>query len=197
MKSLFALAVAALLAGCGSTEVFLEAVSDDGRLAPAARYSVQADGVEQASVIVEAEGLRYEELGGRETDTLRVRIQVANAGPSAITVPLDGTAAQDDVGRRFLLVGTYVPVGQEGRALVVPGGANRSVEALFDLGAPGRWNGVGSVAVSWSYHFRDGRREHRTRFLPVRYVTRYYERPYPVGFGLGFGYYHRHHHHHW
>jgi hypothetical protein len=190
MKLLRILATAAAAfgaVGCSSSAVHLESASDDGRLAPAARYALNADGTAEATIVVEAEGTRDDDVAGRTTDTARVRITVSNASESAVQLPFGEISAKDDRGRALPRIGVYAPAGAEGDTLVVPGGGVASVEAAFDLGAPDLWAGTGSVTFAWSYLFRGASRRHETRFLPVRYVTRYYERPAYVGFGFGFG----------
>jgi hypothetical protein len=185
--SLLVLAVAA--AGCGSTPVYLEAVSDDGRLAEAERRTLESEGVVEARIVLEAEGERGADLDGRTTDLARLRVVVENSGPSALQIPLGALVATDDRGMTWRRAGIFASSGVEGDVFVVPGGVSNSFEALFDLGAPGTWSGVGSVTFGWSYVFRGATAERRSRFLPVRYRTRYVERP--ARFGFGFGYFRR------
>lgn len=173
-------------AGCGTSRVHLEADGGEGRLAPAARYALSAEGSVEASVVVEAEGLRDDDVDGRTADTARFRIAVSNPSASALQIPLGTIVARDDRGRTLRRAALFAGPSVQGDVFVVGGGRSDSFELLYDLGGRDQWDTTGSVVLDWGYEFRGAAKSHQTRFLPVRYVTRYYERPAFVGFGFGY-----------
>ncbi len=181
-KALIFVGLSCSLWSCASEGVRFDAVGPDNQLAPQARYLLSADRVREATVIVESWGRMWDQVNGRDTDTVRFRLTVENPSEDAVSIPLDRLSAGDDQGHRYLRAGDFLPGDQSPPMFVVPAGQRTSFETTFDAGAPGVLNTTGAVNLGWSYSYRGQAVEHSTRFLPVRYV-RYVEHHY-VGFGF-------------
>ncbi len=183
------LAVVVSFCGCASEGVRLSAVGPDNQLWPQARYALNAEGVKEASVIVEGWGRFDDRVDGRSTDTVRFRLTVENSSEDAVAIPLDRLSAQDDLGHRYIHVSDFLPGDQHAPTFLVQPGQRTSFESTFDTGAPGNLDVTGAISLAWGYSYRGAAIDHTTRFIPVRYVYR----PEPVYFGVGFGYWHRWH----
>jgi len=182
---LLTLLVAAFLAsGCASRSYRFDGVGPEGTRGRQVRYVLESGAGNEGSITLAARGRAYEEVGGRETDTVRVRVTLDNASDDALVVPLEGVELRDDEGRTWQRMDDPLADGTPGSAIEAAPRSRISVDLLYDAGAPGTLRTTGSVQLGWGYRFRGQDTRHSTRFLPVR---REYGR---VSWSLGFGYGH-------
>lgn len=168
-----------------------DGVGADGSTAPEVRYVLESEDGREGTITIRMKGKTYDQLGERETDTVRVIVTLDNASGDAVEVPIDGLVLSDDEGRKWNRVTVLVPEGASEAAMVAGARQRLSYEVLYDAGAPGALKTTGSVTFDWRYRFRGQETRHQSRFLPVRIERR------SVYWSGGFWYGHGHPHLHW
>ena len=198
-RNIFILLLSALvLSACASRTRSFAAVDAEGELNSRASYVLESTEGREGAVTVKAYSERDVDFDGREVDTVRFQFAIDNASSDRLDLPLAEMRCVDDTGRQLTILTAYLPPDGDPDIFQVAPNSKTSVELLFDAGGPDSLATLGSVTLDWSYRFREASIPHKTRFLPIRYVSRpsYY---YP-SYGFGFGFYGRRHyyggHHH-
>lgn len=174
-----------LLGGCASQPWRFVAVGDGGEAGAEARVLLESERGREGSIRIEALGRSGSEVDGVATDVVTLRFAVDNGSSDDLLLLLTGVRLHDDAGRTWRFFGVRGVEAPEGEAgdLNVPAETRRTVELLFDAGAPSTLRTTGSVTALWSYQFRGQTYSHQHRFLPGRHARRvYYHDPYPVFF---------------